>query len=151
MAETTARDLADYILIASSNRAGTHVTNLKLQKLLYYCQAWHLALMGSALFSERIEAWVHGPVVPPVFGIFKVNRWAAIPIPNIAPNLDLSIREHVAEVLNAYGDLTGLQLEALTHQEDPWRLAREGVPPDAASTSVISHESMRVYYQSKLV
>ncbi|HUZ03805.1 MAG TPA: type II toxin-antitoxin system antitoxin SocA domain-containing protein, partial [Acidobacteriaceae bacterium] len=63
MKHTSASDIAKYF-IASFQKKNKAISNLKLQKLLYYAQAWHLALYGSPLFSDSIEAWVHGPVVP---------------------------------------------------------------------------------------
>lgn len=152
--ETTAGKLANYVLFASGQR-GLRVTNLKLQKLLYYCQAWHLAFTGAELFPERIEAWVHGPVVPPVFAAFKEHRWNNLPVPVLEPEIetgrtDRPIRDLVAEVLEVYGHFTGAELEGLTHLEEPWRAARNGIPSDAPSNAVISHECMRKHYQDKL-
>lgn len=107
------------------------------------------------LFDDRIEAWVHGPVVPPVFGRFKHFRWN--PIADFQRDVLLEgghqgrpIQAHVEEVLNVYGDLNGPQLEALTHQESPWRQARAGLPNDAPSDQVISLEVMKSYYREKL-
>src|SRR6266567_7157103 len=129
MADTTARRVADLILHSAFEQK-IEITNLKLQKLLYYCQAWYLAIQDRPLFGERIEAWVHGPVVPPVFGSLKDYRWNPIPSPGDVEERDPVVLDHVHEVLEAYGDLSGQQLEALTHREDPWRSARKGFPED---------------------
>lgn len=154
MAETSARRVADFILCLAKER-GMAITNLKLQKLLYYAQAWHLAAVDKPLFPERIEAWVHGPVVPPVFGDFKHYRWN--PIDCIPADVAIEvgdpkwpISECAREVLDAYGGFSGLELEAMTHQEDPWRQARKGIPNDAPSTAVISHEAMVRFYRPRL-
>ncbi len=154
MAETTARPVADLIL-SSAHKRGIEVTNLKLQKLLYYCQAWHLAVLDKPLFPERIEAWIHGPVVPPVFGDFKHYRWN--PIDWNPPDVTIGvgdprwpISECVEEVMHAYGEFSGPQLEAMTHQEDPWKEARKGIPSDIPSTAVISHEAMIRFYRPRL-
>lgn len=154
MAETTARRVADLILNFASSR-GVEVTNLKLQKLLYYAQAWHLAALDKPLFPERIEAWIHGPVVPPVFGDFKHYRWNVIDRTPTDVTIEAGdprwpISECVGEVLDAYGELTGPQLEAMTHHEDPWRETRGGIPSDTPSTAVISHEAMIRCYRPKL-
>lgn len=151
MAETTALSLADLILFTSRER-NIEVTNLKLQKLLYYSQAWHLAILGKPLFLDRIEAWIHGPVVPPVFGHFKEYRWNPIPFFGPDPGIELgdahwSIRNFIGEVMEAYGTLTGPQLERLTHEEDPWKKARAGIPSDQPSNNVITHESMIDFYR----
>src|SRR6266446_3445682 len=83
-AMTTASILAKYI-IASCSDDGKSVTNLKLQKLLYYAQAWKLALHGKPLFNDRIEAWVHGPVVPVVFREYRDFKWAPLPVDQSCP------------------------------------------------------------------
>jgi uncharacterized phage-associated protein len=105
MAETTARRVAEYILFTAHERS-IEMTNLKLQKLLYYCQAWYLAFLGKPLFGERIEAWIHGPVVPPVFGSFKEHRWNVIPFHGPEPEIEdgdpgRAIKDHIRDVLNA--------------------------------------------------
>jgi uncharacterized phage-associated protein len=66
MARYLADEVADAVICLARARQ-IDITNLKLQKLLYYCQAWSLVFTGQALFAERIEAWVHGPVVPSIF------------------------------------------------------------------------------------
>jgi uncharacterized phage-associated protein len=77
MAVSNASEVANY-LVASFRDAGDPLTNLKLQKLLYYAQGWYLAIHDEALFDERIEAWPRGPVVPPVYGSFKHRQWNPI-------------------------------------------------------------------------
>jgi uncharacterized phage-associated protein len=154
MAETTARTVADLILAFAKER-GVEMTNLKLQKILYYAQAWYLAVLDKPLFNERIEAWIHGPVIPPVFGDFKCYRWN--PIDYVPTNLreDVGdprwpISECVEEIMDGYGAFSGPELEALTHQEAPWKDARKGLPSDAPSTNIISHESMIEFYRPQL-
>ncbi len=124
----------------------------KLQKLCYYAQAWHCALEGKPLFSERIEAWVHGPVIPALYQQYKGYGWQSIPRVNGFDESCLS--PETLEVLNAvydtYGGLTGMQLENLTHSEAPWRRARGELYPEfpmAQCTAAISEQDMREYYQ----
>lgn len=74
---TTASIIAKHILGACKAKQD-FITNLKLQKLLYYSQAWHLAIYDEPLFQDRIEAWVHGPVVPSVFREYRSFRWSPI-------------------------------------------------------------------------
>ena len=66
MAISNAQDVANFF-IGRFQEAQDPVTNLKLQKLLYYAQGWYLAFFDEPLFDERIEAWLHGPVVPPIY------------------------------------------------------------------------------------
>lgn len=146
----TAHDVAKYI-ISVSREHGEPISNLKLQKLLYYAQAWHLALYDGALFDERLEAWVHGPAVPPVYGEYK--QWSWQPICADVPEIHIAderIKAHLDEVLDVYGGLTAMYLEKLTHQEDPWLKARGDLPPDVPSHNIISHDDMRNYYRARL-
>lgn len=144
----TANTVADIIIDVARARGET-ITNLKLQKLLYYAQAWHLVFVQDPLFPEAIEAWVHGPVVPAVFRRFREYRWS--PITEALTPSDLpAVRSHVDATYDAYGRFSATDLERLTHQESPWVSARAGLEPDIASHSVISHSSMRGFYAEKL-
>src|SRR5437016_8859052 len=99
MTEISARKIADY-LIAFAHRVGDPISNLKLQKLLYYAQAWYLALHNEPLFPESIEAWVHGPAVPPVYGKFKGWAWQPIGFhPKKAPAFPAKIKNHLDEIM----------------------------------------------------
>lgn len=143
-----ANKIADTI-IALSRERGSKVTNLKLQKLLYYTQAWNLAFTGKPLFIESVEAWVHGPVVASVFRRFRDYRWRAIDCPVVACEDD-SVQKLVASVIDAYGKFDATQLERLTHHEGPWREARHGLEPDESSRTVIPHSAMRDYYAKRI-
>lgn len=137
-------------LINLSHENGSPISNLKLQKLLYYSQAWHLAIFGTPLFSEDIQAWVHGPVVPEVFRAYRQNKWALIPrVENIAI-LPEAVRNHLKDVWRVYGSFDAYTLERITHSEDPWKNARAGIAPDVSSHAVITHSAMRHYYSSRL-
>lgn len=143
-----ASNVAAHILrVARDKRIA--VDNLKLQKLLYYAQAWHLALYESPLFSGEIEAWVHGPVVPEVFRQYRHLRWSEIVSPAVEPEPILSPNalEHIGKIVDEFGRFSGPQLERMTHAESPWLLARAGTPPDEASAEVISPETMAVFYK----
>lgn len=148
MVESTAKRITDAFLYLS-REDGAPLTNLKLQKLLYYAQAWRLALKGNALFGERIEAWVHGPVVPPIFRMYKHLRWVSIPDFG-TPIESVSIKHHLSDVWKAYGKYDATTLERLTHKENPWILARRGIPMDEPSHNIISHDSMKKYFKELL-
>jgi len=146
--ETTAREIAATIVKRCKEQGITDVSNLKLQKLLYYAQAWNLVFIEEPLFSDTCEAWVHGPVVARVFSEYKANRWSPISEP-IGPTVEYpEITAHIDNVLTAYGDLGATQLERLTHQETPWIEARAGLAPDEPSRNVISMKSMKEFYSS---
>lgn len=128
------------------------IDTFKLQKLVYYSQAWHLVWdEGSdALFEDPIEAWSAGPVVRSLYerhrGRYSITdadaSWGE------ADRLKPSERETVQAVIDGYGRLTGRQLSVLTHGEPPWRKAREGVGPTEASSNAISLADMYEYYSS---
>ena len=124
------------------------ITTMKLQKLVYYCQAWSLVWDEAKLFQEKIEAWANGPIVPELYeihrGQFKMSQWS-LGNPN---NLDANQQKTVQSVLNFYGDKSGLWLSSLTHQEDPWVKARKGLAPGERGDVEITIDSMYEYYGS---
>jgi len=125
------------------------MTTWKLQKLLYYSQAWHLVWDEQPLFPERIEAWANGPVVVDVYRKHKGRFTLDLRDLNgegDPEKLDASERGTVDAVLRNYGDLDGRKLSHLTHAEDPWRRARGDLPPTATSSNEITPESMQAYY-----
>ena len=69
--------IEDYF-IALSNSVQSLITNMKLQKLMYYAQAWHLAVIGDELFSDDFQAWIHGPVIPALYDKYKAYQWNPI-------------------------------------------------------------------------
>ena len=87
-----------------------------VHKLLYYCQGWHLAHTGRQLFSERIEAWINGPVVAAVWR--AEERSEPVPEPH---SLLPDALQTVGYVVSRYGKMTPQQLIDLTHEEPPWR------------------------------
>jgi uncharacterized phage-associated protein len=147
MAPTTANDIADHIL-CQMHEVEDLITNLKIQKLVYYAQAWYLAIYNEPLFDDRLEAWPHGPVQPELYRRFKRYQWKPIDEqPDPCPKFVDPIKEHLKEILDVYGDLTAHHLERLTHKEDPWKNARGDLPLDAPCTNAISHEDMKDFYR----
>jgi uncharacterized phage-associated protein len=138
----TAHDVANYIL----KKLG-RMTAMKLQKLVYYSQAWSLVWDEKPLFRERIEAWVNGPVVPNLYrvhrGQFDVKGW-----PHGDPDKLSGQRETVDAVLDFYGDKSSQWLSDLTHSEQPWRDARQGLAAMDRGGHEITHASMHEYYSS---
>ncbi|MBQ6969798.1 MAG: SocA family protein [Synergistaceae bacterium] len=133
--------IAKYFLSQAS------MTHKKLQKLCYYGQAWHCALEGSPLFMERIEAWVHGPVIPDLYQKYKGYGWQKIPSVSMDESeLPESALEVLKAVYDTYGEFSGDQLEALTHTEAPYQEARKGLNPYDTCTNEITPHSMSEYY-----
>lgn len=136
-------DVAQYILTQHGE-----LSAMKLQKLVYYSQAWHMVWSDNVLFADRIEAWKDGPVCPDLWrehaNSFKVSR-----IAKGAPDV-LSERERLSidNVLGFYGDKSAQWLSDLTHSEDPWLDARRDAAPGERSTAEITPASMMQYYSS---
>jgi uncharacterized phage-associated protein len=147
MAMYTALQVADWFRGAVDRDAGDAVTHLKLQKLVYYAQAWSLALLGRPLFTEDVRAWAHGPVALSVWHEFKGYGWEALPPPDEAPEFDDETTELLRDVLRSYGEHSARKLEELTHGEEPWQRARGNLPPEASSSAVIPKDHMRRFYQ----
>jgi len=149
MSTVTADQVARFF-VKTANESGDVITNLELQKLVYYAQAWHLALYERPLFDDAIEAWVHGPVVRSLYSKYK--GFGAGPIVKQVHSLSIPSRveRHLQDVLLAYGHLSAFQLEHLTHSEQPWRSARGDLPPDVNANHVISRKDMTEYFKHKL-
>lgn len=138
---TTVHDIAALILAEHGD-----LSAMKLQKLVYYSQAWALAKLNQPLFSEDIEAWANGPVVPELFnghrGRFMVSAWED----GDASRVSAAKKEVIREVLRVYAPLTARELSDRTHREGPWLTARGSTATGAWSNAVISHASLRAFY-----
>ena len=129
------------------------LSNKKLQKLLYYAQAWSLVLNDKPIFDDKIEAWVHGPAIPLVYFTFKDFGFKDINIKFNIKELDSITEEDkkiLDEVWRVYGKFDAPYLEALSHNETPWQEARKGLLPHEISGNEISTESMQQYYGQKI-
>lgn len=144
----TCFDIAKYF-IWLANESGSFVSNLKLQKLVYYAQAWHLALHGEPLFSEDFQAWVHGPVVPDLYHNYKQFGWRPIN-EDAEPSLPKNVWDFLGDVADEYFACDAYELEQMTHLEDPWLWAREDLPMDAPSTEIIRKDWMKEFYGSRV-
>lgn len=155
-----ALDVAKYIL-AKSDEYGDLTTNKKLQKLLYYIKAWGLVYIQGGIIDEPFEAWVHGPVCRVVYYHYRGFGYAPI-----GENFDgQSPSEYIAafekahtadeiELINTvyekYSPLSSMELELLSHSEQPWIDARGALPPIENGSSVISEETMKSFYSAKV-
>lgn len=149
---------------------GISVSPLKLQKLLYYQQAWHMAFFGreNQLFSEAPQAWVNGPVYPDIYHQYKgmvagmcdhlrEENFGATPesVLDELRKLDAELglnddeRRLFTSVMTLYGSKTQNQLILLTHAEQPWSDAREGLLPFEHSDRSISLDTMCNYYKER--
>jgi len=139
--------LSDFLLVESRER-GEILTNLKLQKLIYYSQAWHLAIRDIPLFEEDFEAWVHGPVLRSQYFRFRDFTWKPITTDVTRPALSTGIVTHLNSVVDVFGSETAVALELMTHRERPWIDARSGIPMDSPSNAIISKSAMKEFYRA---
>lgn len=152
---TTVDRVVDYIVVTLRD-ANTSPNLLKMQKLLYYVQAWALATKGEPVFPNKFQAWVHGPVCREVYDRFKETHSLYDSVRptedmrNSAGQLSGEVRLHIDEVLEAYAHYSGTQLEAMTHREDPWIQARGGRHPAERCETEIDEDLMKSYYANLL-
>ena len=142
-------DVAEYVL---SKLGGT--TTMKLQKLVYYCQAWSLAWDGVPLFQEEFQAWMNGPVCNELYqahkGVFEVGSGFFEVFTSDEPGFSEDNYDSMNAIIKDYGDKPPYWLSELTHMETPWRLARNGLTVGEHSSNIISKESMQMYYEGLL-
>lgn len=144
---TSVFDVANYFLKVVNRDAGGSITHLKLQKLVYYAQAWHLVFTGKPLFPEKLLAWVHGPVCVELY-----NKYRDLGFQNLEEPAEKihEFTEEEKETLDAvwecYGDFDGKYLEELSHQESPWQEARIGLAPGEHCNNEISLDLMKQFY-----
>ncbi len=140
---TTVHNVAAYIL----EKQGL-MTTMKLQKLVYYSQAWSLVWEDRPLFGSQIQAWANGPVVPALYelhrGKFSIDIW----VDGKSGDLRQEDQGTVDAVLSFYGDKSSQWLSNLTHQEDPWLNARKGLSPGERGQNPITLADMAEYYGS---
>ena len=99
------------------------ITPMKLQKLLYYCQGYSLALTGKPMFEEEIEAWQYGPVVPFVYREYQAYGGRKIPLRVLGDVRDIDdVAASIARlVVREKGNMSGIALANMTHGEAPWK------------------------------
>jgi len=141
----SARTVARYFLTKVDEDAGDSISNLKLQKLVYYAHAYHLAMHGEPLIPERIEAWEHGPVIPELYRSYKQHGSQPIPAPDDFDQreYDERTRELLDEIHEVFGQYSAAKLRNLTHAERPWAEAYA----DGARGRVITDDAMRDFYK----
>lgn len=124
---------------------GERLTNLKLQKLLYYQQGYHLAAFDTPLFEEDVEAWMYGPVVPCVYDEYA--QYGSSVLPETDCDLQLTEDEETlfSEVYDAFRDFSAIGLMNRTHAEAPWK---EVYPHDRGT--VIPQSSMQAYFKTQM-
>lgn len=152
------KTLAEYILCKYGP-----MSHLKLQKLIYFVEGYHLAyFQGKSLISDEFEAWAHGPVSRSLYNELKQysilyddlqyvqDNDEPSPIDTLHNILCSSQIELIDEVIQLYIGESGMTLEGITHQQQPWIVARQGLPPYAKCSNIIDKNLMRVYFSNLL-
>lgn len=145
-APVSVMDVAAYIL--EKQPSSRPITAMKLQKLVYYSQAWALIWNEQPLFREKILAWANGPIVRELYdlhrGAFHVTRLPQGDSRKLHPQH----KEAIDKILEVYGNKSAQWLSDLTHREDPWQKGREGLKPSERGNTEISLASLEEYYSS---
>lgn len=137
-----AKDVADFFL----NLPDSDISNLKLQKLVYYAQGFHLAFFDKPLFNDTISAWAHGPVCPTLYHEYKKYGDSIIPRPSnpiINETFDVNQTELLNDINKVFGQFSAWRLREMTHEERPW-IAHE------QDASVIPHEELKEYFKTRI-
>ena len=135
---------AEYFLRLQTGDAGDSISNMKLQKLLYYAQGFALAILGKPLFEDDFEKWAYGPVLPVVYNKYKAFGSEAIPRPEGASLQDYTDDERklLDEVYYTFGQYSAWALSEMSHATAPWR--------DAELGRIISKDSMKTYFATQV-
>ncbi|UAN20953.1 DUF4065 domain-containing protein [Enterobacter sp. JBIWA003] len=148
MAATNLNSVADYLLFFAQDH-GDVMTPLKLQKMVFYADAWYMALNdGDELISDQFEAWVHGPVARALYVRFAEYKWRPITEDIACPELPEKVTSHLDEIYQVFGGFTAYELEQMTHQEKPWLQARNGIPSDSTCQNIIDKGITAEFYRS---
>lgn len=143
---TTANQVADFFLFFAKEH-GDFISQLKLQKLVYYADAWHMVNNeGSPLVQENFEAWVHGPVVRDLYRRFREYKWNPILGDFQKPEIAEEVESHLIDIYEAFAKFNGFELEQMTHDELPWTEARGSCAPDDSCENIINKNTMFNFY-----
>jgi uncharacterized phage-associated protein len=139
-------DVSYYVL-----RKKGEMTAMKLQKLVYYAQAWSTVWDETPLVKEKFEAWAHGPVSPRLYGAHKGKFMVNVTMfKGLSDDRKLTRmqKETIDAVLDFYGEVTPDALSALSHHEPPWREARADIDKGERGDREITINAMRKYYST---
>ncbi len=146
MATLTCFDVANYFLTLADEDVGDSISNLKLQKLVYYAQGFSLALRGEALFDEAIEAWAHGPAIRELYHEYKEHGANAIEKPE---NVDFAkydddVKSLLNQVYEEYGQFSAWKLREMSHEEEPWAKG------NAKADKIIITKDLKKYFLTQI-
>jgi uncharacterized phage-associated protein len=141
-----------FIMKAYADGVEAQMTNMKVQKLLYYSQSLYLALNNEPLFDEEIQAWRYGPVCPPAYRFYSEFEAQQLPVPgeDFWQQIPDAIKKLLEEVWESFGGYHAYLLSDMTHVEFPWKKARKDLPPQASSKEPILLQDMKELGHQKL-
>ena len=144
------KDIANYFIWLAA-QTDVKINIYKLQKLVYYAQAWHLGIYGTPLFDADFQAWIHGPVIPDLLEKYQRQfSWEPILEKVEQPKLPQKIGQFIEEVAQAYFEYDDETLERMICGEMPWLEGRGDLPRDESCHAIISQESMKKYYSARV-
>ncbi|MCH8344195.1 MAG: DUF4065 domain-containing protein [Planctomycetes bacterium] len=151
MAMAEAVDIARYLIkLAATEAEPEYLSHMRLQKLLYYIQAWSLVAKEKPAFESPIEAWIHGPVVRRVYPVFAGYGDSPISFHEASSEgLDSEMKNLVASIWQGYKNFSAVALRQKTHGEKPWLEARGNNAPDQASDAEINLTTMRQFFEAE--
>ncbi len=143
-------DIAKYFLSKNND-----LTDKQVQKLVYYAYSWYIVANNESsdniknkLFQENPQAWIHGPVFNTLYREMKYNIKSFLVNDNYKKSIKESDKELLDLIYKVYGKYSGNGLEALTHSENPWILARNGLNEEEKSNNIIDDKVIFEYYNS---
>jgi uncharacterized phage-associated protein len=141
-------DIANKIIANTDINQGETISNLKLQKILYYLQGFFIAVFDKKLFEEPIEAWQYGPVVRDAYFHFKKFESSSISIKEDEKIIKLSQNETelFREVMEEFGQFSAIKLMNMTHEELPWKKTFSENPQGE-----ITYELLKEYFKTQIV
>jgi uncharacterized phage-associated protein len=142
-----AKDVAEFFVMKGlQDEEESGISNLKLQKLLYYAKGFYQAIFDDSLFPEKLWAWTHGPVVPDMYREYK--KYGFGPITELDYNPTEKFNEEQLELLNevwsVFGQFSAWKLRDMSHNERPWLDHEE----DASS---IEDEELASYFKTRVI
>ena len=155
----TSKELTNYLLSRYKS-----IEHLKLQKLVYYVEAYHLAYFEKSLINEKFQAWLHGPVSRKLYDLIKptgANVYGSLSltgseeiqkgyIQSFEEKLSVDQLALINDILSEFSSRSAYDLECLTHEELPWIEARSVYGPADRCEVEISTETMIKFYKEKL-
>lgn len=148
-------ELADYIIM-KCNKDGKEISNLKLQKMIFYCQAYHIAKYKERLIDCNFEAWKHGAVLPALYhdycsyGYSNINIFNLEKYNEIIKNFGEYLIGFLDKIIDKFSSMSADAIRTLNHNEEPWKRAREGYLPSENCNKIIDEELMNKYYSQLL-